>query len=124
MAHMKELAPRLQHLKEKYGDDRQKLHEAMMHLYKTEKINPLGGCLPIVVQIPVFIALYWVLLGSVEMRQAPFMLWIQDLSAIDPYYVLPTLMGTTVFLATLLDGTRDRDHLAREADADPARLER
>jgi YidC/Oxa1 family membrane protein insertase len=105
MAQMRELAPRLQHLKEKYGDDRQKLHEAMMNLYKTEKINPMGGCLPILVQIPVFIALYWVLLGSVEMRQAPFALWIQDLSAIDPYYVLPILMGITMIIQTKLNPT-------------------
>ncbi len=105
MAQMKELAPRLQHLKEKYGDDRQKLHEAMMHLYKTEKINPMGGCLPILIQIPVFIALYWVLLGSVEMRQAPFALWITDLTAVDPYYVLPILMGATMIIQTRLNPT-------------------
>ena len=86
MAHMRVLGPKLQKLKEQYGDDRQRLHQAMMELYKTEKVNPLGGCLPIVVQIPVFIALYWVLLASVEMRHAPFVLWIQDLSAADPYY--------------------------------------
>ena len=105
MAQMKELAPRLQHLKEKYGDDRQKLHEAMMHLYKTEKINPMGGCLPILIQIPVFISLYWVLLGSVEMRQAPFALWITDLTAVDPYYVLPILMGATMIIQTRLNPT-------------------
>ncbi len=105
MAQMKELAPRLQHLKEKYGDDRQKLHEAMMHLYKTEKINPMGGCLPILIQIPVFIALYWVLLGSVEMRHAPFALWITDLTATDPYYVLPILMGATMIIQTKLNPT-------------------
>ncbi len=84
MAKMKVLAPKLQKLKERFGDDRQRMHQAMMELYKTEKINPLGGCLPIVVQIPVFIALYWVLLGSVELRQAPFYGWIKDLSAPDP----------------------------------------
>ncbi|MDR2220177.1 MAG: membrane protein insertase YidC [Methylobacillus sp.] len=103
MAHMRELAPRLQRLKEQYGDDRQKMHQAMMELYKTEKINPMGGCLPIVVQIPVFISLYWVLLGSVEMRHAPFMLWIHDLSAVDPYYVLPVLMAITMFIQTRLN---------------------
>jgi YidC/Oxa1 family membrane protein insertase len=81
MAQMRKLAPRLQALKERYGDDRQKLNQAMMEMYKTEKINPLGGCLPILVQIPVFIALYWVLLESVELRQAPFILWLTDLSA-------------------------------------------
>jgi YidC/Oxa1 family membrane protein insertase len=102
MARMKVLAPKLQRLKERYGEDRQKMHEAMMELYKTEKINPLGGCLPILVQIPVFIALYWVLLLSVELRQAPFALWIVDLSTPDPYYVLPVLMGATMFLQTWL----------------------
>lgn len=105
MAQMRKLAPRLQHLKERYGDDREKLHQSMMELYKTEKINPMGGCLPILVQIPVFIALYWVLLGSVEMRHAPFMLWIQDLSAVDPYYVLPILMGATMIIQTSLNPT-------------------
>jgi YidC/Oxa1 family membrane protein insertase len=103
MAHLRELTPRLQSMKEKFGDDRQKLQQAMMELYKTEKINPLGGCLPILVQIPVFIALYWVLLGSVEMRHAPFMLWIQDLSATDPYFVLPILMGLTMIVQTKLN---------------------
>ena len=105
MAQMRGLAPRLQRLKEQYGDDRQKLHQAMMELYKTEKINPLGGCLPVVVQIPVFIALYWTLLGSVEMRQAPFVLWIHDLSAPDPYYVLPIIMGITMLIQTRLNPT-------------------
>ncbi|CAG0976748.1 Membrane protein insertase YidC [Methylophilaceae bacterium] len=105
MAHLRELTPRLQSMKEKYGDDRQKMQQAMMELYKTEKINPLGGCLPILVQIPVFISLYWVLLGSVEMRHAPFMLWIHDLSAIDPYYVLPILMGATMIIQTKLNPT-------------------
>lgn len=105
MAQMRGLTPRLQKLKEQFGDDRQKLHQAMMDLYKTEKINPLGGCLPVIVQIPVFIALYWALLGSVEMRQAPFMLWIQDLSATDPYYVLPILMGLTMLIQTRLNPT-------------------
>ena len=105
MAHLRELTPRLQSMKEKFGDDRQKMQQAMMELYKTEKINPLGGCLPILIQIPVFIALYWVLLGSVEMRHAPFVLWIQDLSAIDPYYVLPILMGLTMIVQTRLNPT-------------------
>lgn len=103
MAHLRELAPRLQAMKEKYGDDRQKMHQAMMELYKTEKVNPMGGCLPILVQIPVFIALYWVLLGSVELRHAPFYGWIKDLSAIDPYYVLPILMGATMIIQTKLN---------------------
>jgi YidC/Oxa1 family membrane protein insertase len=96
MAHMKKVAPKMQALKERYGDDKQKLNQAMMELYKTEKINPLGGCLPILIQIPVFIALYWVLLESVELRQAPWALWIKDLSAQDPYYVLPILMGASM----------------------------
>jgi YidC/Oxa1 family membrane protein insertase len=103
MAHMREMAPRLQSLKEKFGDDRQKMQQAMMELYKTEKINPMGGCLPILIQIPVFIALYWVLLGSVEMRHAPFMLWIHDLSTPDPYYVLPILMGATMIIQSRLN---------------------
>jgi YidC/Oxa1 family membrane protein insertase len=105
MAGMRVLGPKLQKLKEQYGDDRQRLHQAMMDLYKTEKINPLGGCLPIVVQIPVFIALYWVLLSSVEMRQAPFMLWIHDLSSPDPFYVLPIVMGITMLIQTKLNPT-------------------
>ncbi len=103
MAKMRELAPRLQTLKEKYGDDRQKMQQAMMELYKTEKINPMGGCLPILVQVPVFISLYWVLLGSIELRHAPFFGWIHDLSAIDPYYILPVLMGATMIIQTRLN---------------------
>lgn len=105
MAKMRVLAPKLQRLKEQYGDDRQRLHQAMMELYKTEKINPLGGCLPVVVQIPVFISLYWVLLASVELRHAPFILWIHDLSAPDPYYILPIVMGATMILQTRLNPT-------------------
>ena len=105
MAKMKALAPRLQKLKEQYGEDRQKLHQARMESYKTEKINPLGGCLPVVIQIPVFIALYWVLLYSVEMRHAPFALWIQDLTAQDPYYILPVLMGISMLVQTKLNPT-------------------
>jgi len=105
MAKMKAVAPRLQKMKETYGDDRQKMHQAMMELYKTEKINPMGGCLPVLVQIPVFIALYWVLLYSVEMRHAPFALWIQDLTAPDPYYVLPIVMGLSMIVQTKLNPT-------------------
>ena len=82
-------------LKNRYGDDKQKMGVAQMELFKKEKVNPLGGCLPVVAQIPVFIALYWVLLETVELRQAPFMLWINDLSAKDPYFVLPITMGIT-----------------------------
>ncbi len=103
MAQMKELAPRLQAMKEKFGDDRQKMQMAMMDLYKTEKINPMSGCLPILIQIPVFISLYWMLLGSVELRHAPFFGWIKDLSAIDPYYVLPLLMSATMIIQTSLN---------------------
>ena len=103
MAHMKKVQPKMAALKERYGDDRQKLNQAMMELYKTEKINPLGGCLPILVQIPVFIALYWVLLESVEMRHAPFVLWLRDLSSPDPYYVLPLIMGVTMYIQQWLN---------------------
>lgn len=102
MAKMRKLAPRLQSLKERYGDDRQKLHEQMMKIYQEEKINPLGGCLPILIQIPVFIALYWALLGAVELRQAPFALWITDLSKPDPYYILPIIMAITSFIQVKL----------------------
>jgi YidC/Oxa1 family membrane protein insertase len=103
MAKMKLITPRLTKLREMYGDDRQKMNQAMMELYKTEKINPLGGCFPIVVQIPVFISLYWVLLAAIELRHAPFILWIKDLSALDPYYVLPILMTCTMVLQTRMN---------------------
>jgi YidC/Oxa1 family membrane protein insertase len=105
MAKMRVVAPKLQKLKELHGDDRQRMHQAMIEMYKTEKINPLGGCLPIVVQIPVFISLYWVLLASVELRNAPFIWWIKDLSAQDPYYILPVLMGATMIIQTWLNPT-------------------
>ena len=100
MAKMKLITPRLTKIREMYAHDRQKMNQAMMELYKTEKINPLGGCFPILVQIPVFIALYWVLLAAIELRHAPFMLWIKDLSALDPYYVLPILMTVTMVMQT------------------------
>jgi YidC/Oxa1 family membrane protein insertase len=103
MAKMRVMAPKLQRLKEQYGDDRQRMQQAMMELYKTQGVNPLGGCLPIIVQIPVFIALYWVLLASIELRHAPFMLWIQDLSVPDPWFVLPVLMGATMIIQTRLN---------------------
>jgi YidC/Oxa1 family membrane protein insertase len=103
MAKMKLITPRLTKLREMYAHDRQKMNQAMMELYKTEKINPLGGCFPILVQIPVFIALYWVLLAAIELRHAPFMLWIRDLSALDPYYVLPILMTGTMVLQTRMN---------------------
>ncbi|MCK9530886.1 MAG: membrane protein insertase YidC [Gammaproteobacteria bacterium] len=105
MAHMRKVQPRLVALKERFGDDRQKLNEAMMKMYREEKINPLGGCLPILVQIPVFIALYWVLLESVELRQAPGILWIQDLSIADPFFILPILMGVTMLVQHRLNPT-------------------
>lgn len=98
MAKMRAVAPKLQALKERYKDDKERMNSALMELYKKEKINPLGGCLPILVQIPVFIALYWVLLESVELRQAPWWLWIQDLSIRDPFFILPILMGATMII--------------------------
>ncbi len=103
MANMRRMTPRIQALKDRYGEDKTRLNAAMMELYKKEKINPLGGCLPIVVQIPVFISLYWVLLESVELRQAPFIFWIQDLSTKDPYFVLPLIMGISMFIQQKLN---------------------
>ena len=103
MAKMRKVSPRLKTLKERYGDDRQKMNQAMMELYKTEKINPMGGCLPILVQIPVFIALYWALLESVDLRQAPFIFWIKDLSVMDPFYVLPIVMGISMVIQQRLN---------------------
>jgi YidC/Oxa1 family membrane protein insertase len=103
MAKMRVLGPRLQRMKELYGNDKAKMQQEMMNLYRTEKINPLGGCLPILVQIPVFIALYWVLLGSVEMRHAPWLGWIQDLSAKDPYFILPIIMGVSMLVQMKLN---------------------
>lgn len=102
MAGMRRLMPKMQQLKESYGDDKMKLQKATMDLYKKEKINPFGGCLPMLVQMPVFISLYWVLLESVELRHAPFMLWLTDLSVRDPFFVLPLLMGATMYLQTTL----------------------
>jgi YidC/Oxa1 family membrane protein insertase len=103
MAKMRLVAPKLEKIKQQYGDDREKLNRAMMDLYKTEKINPLGGCLPMVIQIPVFIALYWAILSSVELRHAPFFGWITDLSATDPYYVLPLIMGISMLVQSKLN---------------------
>ena len=103
MAKMRVVAPKLEKIKKQYGDDREQLNRAMMDLYKTEKINPLGGCLPILVQIPVFIALYWSILASVEMRYAPFVGWITDLSAADPYYILPVVMGLSMVVQMRLN---------------------
>ena len=105
MARMKEVQPRLMAMREQYKGEPQKLNQAMMEMYRKEKINPLGGCLPVVIQIPVFIALYWVLLSSVEMRGAPWVLWIHDLSVPDPYYILPVIMAISMFVQTKLNPT-------------------
>ena len=103
MAKLKAVTPKLKRLREQHGKDKQKMNQAMMEFYKAEKINPMGGCLPILVQIPVFISLFWVLLASVELRYAPFALWIQDLSTPDPYYVLPVIMGISMYIQTKLN---------------------
>ncbi len=103
MANMRRLQPKLEQLKQRFGDDKAKFSQATMELYKQEKVNPLGGCLPIVIQIPVFIGLYWVLVESVELRHAPFMFWIQDLSAADPFHVLPLIMGLTMLIQQKLN---------------------
>ena len=103
MAKMKKLAPKMQEMKERYGDDRQKMSQEMMKLYKDEKVNPLGGCLPMLIQMPVFLALYWVLMESVELRHAPFYGWIKDLSVMDPYYVLPLIYGVTMWFMQKLN---------------------
>ncbi|HFD10955.1 MAG TPA: membrane protein insertase YidC [Crenotrichaceae bacterium] len=105
MARMRKLQPKLENLREKFGDDKQRMNMEIMQLYKREKVNPLGGCLPVLVQIPVFISLYWVLLESVELRQAPFFLWIQDLSSKDPFFILPLLMGISMFIQQKLNPT-------------------
>ncbi|GHB14190.1 membrane protein insertase YidC [Salinicola rhizosphaerae] len=105
MARMRKMGPEMKRLKEQYGDDRQRMSQEMMKFYQKEKINPLGGCLPMVIQMPVFIALYWMLMESVELRHAPFILWIQDLSAKDPYFILPIIMGGTMLLQQFLNPT-------------------
>jgi YidC/Oxa1 family membrane protein insertase len=102
MANMRRVAPQMKRLQERYADDRQKLSQEMMNLYKKEQVNPLGGCLPMLLPMPIFIALYWVLFESVELRQAPFFLWINDLAAMDPYFILPLLMGGSMYLTQLL----------------------
>jgi len=114
MARMRKLQPRIEQLKERYGDDRQRMSQAMMEMYKTEKVNPLGGCLPILVQIPIFIALYWVLLESVELRQAPFILWIENLTARDPYFVLPVLNAAFMMMTQRLTPTAGMDPMQRK----------
>lgn len=105
MAKMRKVSPKMQEIKERFGDDRQKMSQEMMKLYKKEKVNPMGGCLPILIQMPVFIALYWVLMESVELRHAPFALWIQDLTVMDPYFIFPLLMGLTMFIQQKLNPT-------------------
>jgi YidC/Oxa1 family membrane protein insertase len=102
MAKMRKLQPEMARLKERFGDDKQQFSQAMMELYKKEGANPLGGCFPILLQMPVFLALYWTLMESVELRQAPFVLWIHDLSVMDPYFVLPILMGASMFLTQMM----------------------
>ncbi|HEY5646000.1 MAG TPA: membrane protein insertase YidC, partial [Pseudomonadales bacterium] len=102
MANMRRVAPQMKRLQERYADDRQKLSQEMMNLYKKEQVNPLGGCLPMLLPMPIFIALYWVLYESVELRQAPFFGWIHDLSVMDPYFILPLLMGGSMYLTQLM----------------------
>ena len=114
MARMRKLQPRIDQLKERYGEDRQRMSQAMMEMYKKEKVNPLGGCLPILVQIPIFIALYWVLLESVELRQAPFILWIDNLSARDPYFVLPLLNAVFMIITQRLTPAAGMDPMQRK----------
>jgi len=113
-ARMRKLQPRIEQLKERYGDDRQRMSQAMMEMYKKEKVNPLGGCLPILVQIPIFIALYWVLLESVELRQAPFILWVDNLSVRDPYFILPLLNASFMFATQRLTPMAGMDPLQQK----------
>ena len=105
MAKMRALQPRIKNIQEQYKDDKEKLGRATMELYQREKVNPVSGCLPMVVQIPVFFAFYWVLIESVEMRQAPFALWLNDLSSPDPYFILPVLMAGAMFVQQRLNPT-------------------
>jgi YidC/Oxa1 family membrane protein insertase len=114
MAKMRLLQPKIQALRERYGEDRQKVSQAMMELYKKEKVNPLGGCFPIFLQMPIFIALYWSLMESVELRHAPFMLWIQDLSVKDPYFILPVLMGISMFFIQKMSPTTAQDPMQQK----------
>lgn len=114
MAKMRMLQPKLQAMRERFGDDRQRMSQEMMEMYKKEKVNPLGGCLPLLLQMPIFIALYWALMESVELRHAPFFGWIHDLSAQDPYYVLPILMGVTMFLIQKMSPTTVTDPMQQK----------
>ncbi|WP_392340409.1 membrane protein insertase YidC [Moritella marina] len=114
MAKMRLLQPKLTALREKCGDDKQKMSQSMMALYKEEKVNPLGGCFPMIIQMPIFISLYWALMESVELRHAPFALWINDLSAQDPYYVLPLLMGVTMYMIQKMSPTQVQDPMQQK----------
>ncbi len=114
MAKMRALQPKMEQLKKRFGDDRQKFGQATMELYKKEKVNPMGGCLPLLLQMPIFLALYWVFLESVELRHAPFGLWISDLSAADPYYILPALFGASMFLMQKLSPTPSTDPMQQK----------
>ncbi|TCP93415.1 protein translocase subunit yidC [Cricetibacter osteomyelitidis] len=114
MAKMRMLQPKMQEMRERFGDDRQKMSQEMMKLYKEEKVNPLGGCLPILLQMPIFIALYWTFMEAVELRHAPFFGWIQDLSAQDPYYILPILMGASMFLLQKMSPTPVADPMQQK----------
>ncbi|WP_346993242.1 membrane protein insertase YidC [Alteromonas gracilis] len=114
MARMRNLAPKMQQLKDRFGDDRQKMSQAMMELYRKEKVNPMGGCLPLLLQMPIFLALYWVLMESVELRHADFVLWITDLSVKDPYFVLPILTGASMYLLQKLQPTTITDPMQQK----------
>jgi YidC/Oxa1 family membrane protein insertase len=114
MAKMRNLQPKMAQLKERFGDDRQKMSAAMMEMYKKEKVNPMGGCFPLLLQMPIFLALYWVLLESVELRHADFIFWITDLSVADPYYVLPILTGASMFLLQRLQPMTITDPLQQK----------
>lgn len=114
MAKMRLLQPKIKELRDRYGEDRQKVSKAMMELYKKEKVNPLGGCFPILLQMPIFIALYWSLMESVELRHAPFMLWIQDLSVRDPWFILPVLMGVSMFFIQKMSPTSVQDPMQQK----------
>lgn len=113
-AKMRALAPKMEQLKQRYGDDRQKMGQATMELYRKEKVNPMGGCLPLLLQMPIFLALYWVFLESVELRHAPFGLWITDLSAKDPFFILPILFGASMFLMQKLTPTPTMDPMQQK----------
>jgi len=114
MARMRNLAPKMQQLKDRFGDDRQKMSQAMMELYRKEKVNPMGGCLPLLLQMPIFLALYWVLMESVELRHADFVLWITDLSTKDPYFVLPILTGASMYLLQKFQPTTITDPMQQK----------